>query len=549
MPMSSRKKKTLDLTSSPVIQNEPDVAPAQPYIEEVNKNNFDRLLATVQLVEAILQPAKRSRPTNNFIQDKAFGVSEALSFYERGYDTKTKSLLPYTLQQKRVCNTKAGRNLSTRARKILTFWREGIRTNDIISCPDYLDEYECNDNDRKWVRLFDATVLSYASGHVNKGMEISLGDSSVSEKKKYRLKEKDAAIRVHYDGFGASDSQWLLLKSKFSQFIIPYQSTKKSVLALKKINRQQVKRAKTMNQSISKEHLQNNLNQNTKSNQLEQKELSEKSKKSRIVKTVKRQGWVVDEASTRASKKVKTKDVFDDIKTFATKTSHRSEKCNSSIKEKREISLKQAIPENITEKRKLKKENSNGKVKEIYLNGTKTQDSNSSKKGKTMKDDFTWICTACGEAECAIEPDSPLLICEGPCRRLYHYPCAGLHSVPPEDQIWICTDCLQYKHQCSICSEYGVDDVDIFKCDKKNCGLFFHEGCLNTYNVEVVITDVQGQTKPRFRCPAHECWTCADGAPILLNKRRKNSKKKLLSSSESKSFDKKNGELFVSIHW
>mmetsp|Transcript_25088 Transcript_25088/g.54715 ORF Transcript_25088/g.54715 Transcript_25088/m.54715 type:complete len:901 (-) Transcript_25088:104-2806(-) len=144
---------------------------------------------------------------------------------------------------------------------------------------------------------------------------------------------------------------------------------------------------------------------------------------------------------------------------------------------------------------------------------------------------FTWICTVCREAECLEDSDSPLLVCEGPCLRPFHYPCAGLTTLPPEDEIWVCTDCQQNRHQCAVCNEYGADDEDVFKCERATCGLYFHENCLSMYeNVEVDVVERAAEVteldqdgnevvstqivcRPRFTCPAHSCWTCSGGMP------------------------------------
>jgi len=148
-----------------------------------------------------------------------------------------------------------------------------------------------------------------------------------------------------------------------------------------------------------------------------------------------------------------------------------------------------------------------------------------------------WICTECKEAECHIVPDaSVLLICEGPCRRLFHYPCVGLKEVPPVDVPYRCPDCTAGKHRCSFCQDYGVDGVDVWLCDRRTCGLFFHEACLAMRNVDVQVVggggavlegttsttnDSDGGTSTptttttsggggrlSFVCPAHCCWTC-----------------------------------------
>lgn len=128
-----------------------------------------------------------------------------------------------------------------------------------------------------------------------------------------------------------------------------------------------------------------------------------------------------------------------------------------------------------------------------------------------------WICSGCREAECMMKPEADqLLICEGVCRRLFHYPCAGLETLPTDDEPYICDDCIQKKHVCCICNAYGEDDVDVFACKSSKCGLFFHESCLEMQNVEVHIVQDQSVTddedrskgKRLFLCPAHSCWTC-----------------------------------------
>jgi hypothetical protein len=151
--------------------------------------------------------------------------------------------------------------------------------------------------------------------------------------------------------------------------------------------------------------------------------------------------------------------------------------------------------------------------------------------------DMIWICTECREAECAIDPESPLLVCEGPCMRPFHYPCAGLHTLPDENEKWICSDCDQKRHMCCVCQQYGDDNADVYKCEKKECGLFFHEACLSMYeHVQVEILGRNDTISPseafenseeihgsemtvkegpgiKFTCPAHFCWTCCGGVP------------------------------------
>jgi len=167
-----------------------------------------------------------------------------------------------------------------------------------------------------------------------------------------------------------------------------------------------------------------------------------------------------------------------------------------------------------------------------------------------------WICAECKEAECLMNPEADhLLLCEGMCNRLFHYPCVGLAEIPPEHEPFICKDCIEQIHPCSYCKEYGKDDIDVFLCRNQRCGLFFHESCLSILNVEVHIqpssqpsdgeaesagaasmnTDPEGTVpdptatsgsiisevsclndvtniphgaRRIFLCPAHHCWTC-----------------------------------------
>jgi hypothetical protein len=193
--------------------------------------------------------------------------------------------------------------------------------------------------------------------------------------------------------------------------------------------------------------------------------------------------------------------------------------------------------------------------------------------------EMIWICTECREAECATQ-DSPLLLCEGPCARPFHFPCAGLSSLPSSDEEWICTDCTEKRFQCVVCQEYGAEETDVHKCEKKDCSLFFHESCLNMYDVDVKVVEVSYQrdehdafgvdehsdslisvTVPKFVCPSHHCWVCADGMPQRCNegseaekgeeevtKKKKGKKRKAKKTSESlaASFKVKNERLLVS---
>lgn len=170
---------------------------------------------------------------------------------------------------------------------------------------------------------------------------------------------------------------------------------------------------------------------------------------------------------------------------------------------------------------------------------TRTQKPKKKKQVDTEAEfETAWICVECKEAECMMQPEATeLLVCDGLCRRLFHYPCAGLERLPTEDEAFMCEDCKKRIHQCAICSNYGMDEEDVFKCSKDDCGLFFHESCLAMQNVEIEIVEdnvvsstkkglddtehgdtSSASTSRYFVCPAHNCWTCTQ---IELKEREK----------------------------
>lgn len=236
------------------------------------------------------------------------------------------------------------------------------------------------------------------------------------------------------------------------------------------------------------------------------------------------------------------------------------------------------------------------------------------KKVETTEEEFqtAWICCECNEAECLMVPDADqLLICEGSCRRLFHYPCAGLARLPAERESYVCQDCRTGRHVCALCQNYGVDEEDVFVCSAPKCGLYYHEACLQLRDVEVTLvpyggdiaaasttaaatvinsahaddnqtgvledkkspattTDDDEGMKPtedrstfrrEFKCPAHCCWTCtqkdmvekekqqaaAAAAAASTNNKKKRGRKKT-KPVHSASFGQKTGQLTIVSH-
>ena len=204
----------------------------------------------------------------------------------------------------------------------------------------------------------------------------------------------------------------------------------------------------------------------------------------------------------------------------------------------------------------------------VYESPPPAKDVKKQKKSKDKVDvesefDKQWICAECKEAECSLNLDAEqLLLCEGPCRRLFHYPCVNLNSLPAEEEPFYCTDCNNKRHRCAICQDFGQDNLDVFKCKRDDCGFFFHEGCLAVRNIDFTNKEVAkldggmsaddhtpGEEGPHvvFECPAHHCWTCAS---IKLEETTE-SDMRVTKASKSKSHksvvtEAKRGELFVS---
>ena len=558
----NKVKKNESKSIEKVSNSETDV-----YAQKVSQNNLNRLIKVVEAAE--FDPSKRSCPTRAIINQRAFQVAEALFLYVRNIDVSNNfELLPDATELK-----KKDKSWISRADDFLDEWRKGISTNETISCADYMDEYECGDITRKWVKLYKANVLSCANGLAN-NVEIHLGDSSLKEKKPYCLKDHELAIHVHYEGFGASSKRWLLSTGRNRRFIVPYQSMAKSLIGLERLHKKSDIEKKAA--QIKKEKSKAN---GFTANKKKSNENNAKTKPGRIVKKRK-----MIEASSSEQKKKDIESSIDDKRLISlgdkanlSSTTKKSRKegsigrgRNNNIMTNQKKKNKKSLPNSKQKKNKVEEVSENvsistGREKNLGDSNNKNEMNTSispkvtessaedivsdvrrnfgTKYNKKENHDFNWICANCREAESVIDPESPLLLCEGPCGRPFHYPCAGLHSVPPNDQIWMCDDCIQKRHQCAGCNQYGDDDVDVFKCDKKNCGLFFHEGCLSTYSVEVTSIEVNGETKPRFKCPAHECWTCASHSEIMY---RQNDARKEIKNISSHIFSQKTGDLYVS---
>lgn len=450
-------------------------------------------------------------------------------------------------------NNEAWRTLIQRAQAILNEWRLDLKEGDRIACPDYIDEYEFNDESRGFIKLYAATVEKVAEG----GSCVLLGDSSSPTKASHQLDEGEKGILVRFVEYPEEESRWVVLgpmrNDTLSMNVIPLGSHEATIRALEPAyhgdqSGVEGRNAATAGCAATKRS----------GDYVAVPLVSEKEMKCSAGKSGKKEPKRSTSSSARKTKSaangtVKKKN------TGQNGSSTSSKQANNPVTKKRSVDRKrrrhESEPNTVKNSVAIDSEGANENGAELSTrdpgvafshtnglgdtdiveaqtsenkrkseeddkpaaNGVKPKKANSSRRADVL--DLTWICTECNEAECDANPDAELMLCEGGCHRPFHYPCANLQSVPSSDEKWICEDCQKGRHRCAFCEEYGADEEEVFCCDKKDCGLFFHESCLSMRNVEIQVAergseDIDGEPafvgKPHFICPAHSCWACTE---------------------------------------
>lgn len=434
------------------------------------------------------------------------------------------------------------KNLLDRAQSILHKWRQTLKEGDTIHCPDFMDEYEFNDESLGFVKLYAATIQKIATG----GSNILLGDSACSTKTWYQLEEGERAIFVNFVDY-PDQSRWIVLKphDPLAMNVIPLKSHEAAKRALQTVDADgdgpmSLSVGDAINNDPAVDEAKPVPGEKKPSNGKKTKraanaKTSAKKKKTAANVSVKTVGAVspssddtVDNSKNRPAEKKREVDrkrnraaAQPDNQIVAESTKETDgESVVMDVNGEFTVPLEADVTgESRSAKRKRKVENEKSSL-DAKPAATKPKQKKSSRPNIL---DFTWICTECNEAECDADPDAELMLCEGGCHRPFHYPCANLSSAPPADQDWVCEDCQKSRHRCVLCDEYGADNVDVFCCDKEDCGLFFHESCLSMQNVEIQFTeekaaasdeDVDGELvnsgKPHFICAAHTCWACTE---------------------------------------
>lgn len=526
IPAAGRKK-----SSSP-----PTPVSAKKLFKNILYRSTHNERNTRSLVEAsatFRNKALSQRTRRTVLTEKAFYVAQALYNYTRRVDCEADCLFE--------TDEELNSGIVKEARGLLQEWREGIRENDEVDCCDWDDEFECNDEGRGWVKMYPIRVETYAAGG-EKVMKIDEDGDETNEVDFIIPKDHPGAIYVHFHGF-EDDDRWIHLTEPH---IMPRGAYKKSVNALEKYN---ILQKRKMNCTVlgdqnspQKRRKVGASPKNDVCNEVMQTSNADFAKIDNpkvgnhdlmLIDGARNSPLSIDGGAT-TSAGTSVDGVADEVSAKTTqessvvtqisadddllqnggedpKESPPSPKIVSQKAEVRSPSKTRPIIETPTSNR------ASAKKKSANKSSGKRKKSNKSSKQTTFDIiEPSSICVECKESECNEDSESPLIVCEGECKRPFHVLCAGLENAPSEIEKWTCEDCQRKKHQCAVCGEYGEDDIDVFLCKKRGCGMFYHESCLSMYDIEIEATqmddfdekDPEEIPRPKFICPAHKCLVC-----------------------------------------
>lgn len=136
-------------------------------------------------------------------------------------------------------------------------------------------------------------------------------------------------------------------------------------------------------------------------------------------------------------------------------------------------------------------------------------------------DQNDWVCGVCEEMERS-EGDR-LVLCDGPCKRSFHQACLGMTAEEVRfSETWLCDQCRDREHTCFVCGDTGKDDGltdGVHKCQKPQCGKFYHAHCVSQHPNVTIAKHQQGEDDAagagslrfKFVCPMHICDLCGKG--------------------------------------
>jgi len=503
------------------------------------------------LSKAELDIAKNADEEENDDRMKLFRrhaprIAEALWVYQYAGDKNEK--VPSNVEE--ASSNAAGeakKALIGRAQTFLQEWRLSLKVGDTIHCPDYIDEYEYNDESRGFIKLYAATIQKRSGSR----SWVSLGDSSAHCKSMYQLDSEERAIFVKFIDYPDEQARWIVLgcDQPLSMNVVPLGSHEAAKRALGAVypdyqsedeepeeaagsSASAANNSKVASAAKSEEAFSNvavPLFSGTKAKRKappKGKTSKQVTKRSTSAKKSAGSGGNLKKASPlspdesplvgTARKQVAEKHVVDrKRRRVVARRERKGIGADSTKKEgpvsttmdvnggnKADASSKSAAdslgqdPSTVsteTQSSDSKRKRENGETSsDVKPQSKPVPTGGKAKKAKSSRPnvlDFTWICTECNEAECDANPEADLLLCEGGCHRPFHYTCANLSSMPPSDEKWVCEDCQKGRHRCVLCEEYGTDNEEVYCCNKEDCGLFFHESCLSMQNVEIQLAE------------------------------------------------------------
>jgi len=496
-----------------------------------NKRNQRALEESIGTFRA---KALSQRTRRTVLTEKAFFVAQALYNYTRRVDCEAGCLFE--------TDEELNSDLTQEAEELLQGWREGIRENDEVDCCDWVDEFECNDESRGWVKMYSIRVETYAAGGETV-MKLDEDGDETDEVDFILPKDHPGAIYVHFHGF-EDDDKWIHLTESH---IMPKGAHKKSVDALEKYNvlqKRKMKRAVLNSQNSPQkrrkvydaspkadkciEVIQSTRNDNfakiddsrTGEHDLMLVDGGRNSPLSIDGGVTTSAGTSVDGVADEVSAKTKRDPEVTQISANDLLMQNVGETPKKLPPSPQVVAQDPGVDSRINERQTIKTPvrnlTSTKKRSATKSSGKKKKSKKPSQQTNTDIVEQSWICVECKESECNEDSESHLVICEGECKRPFHVICAGLEDAPTKEETWTCEDCQRKKHQCAICGEFGEDDKDVFLCKKRGCGMFYHESCLSMYDIEIDATQIddfdaknpEDFPRPKFVCPAHKCLVC-----------------------------------------
>lgn len=99
------------------------------------------------------------------------------------------------------------------------------------------------------------------------------------------------------------------------------------------------------------------------------------------------------------------------------------------------------------------------------------------------------------------------MVCQGTCQKTYHHDCLGFVT---RNNSFTCEECTSGVHICIVCNKahHGVSSAKAQKCQKSNCGKYFHDECAQKSHLFRKEISKTSKNSSLFICPGHSCLSC-----------------------------------------